>query len=265
LVALTYFGLRPRQMVTGIWSEMETLRFVIVEDDLSFALELEMLLDELGYTIAGKSDHAETALALILREKPDIVLMDIELKGKLSGVEIGEILAPLGIPVLYITSLRDEHYQKARLQQGMIGYLVKPVDEITLRSAIEMAVRTRAGGAPSLDSAAEESVAPLIDDYFFIRDKKRLVKVQAKDICWIRADGPYACLASKDKEFLISTHLGALEEKLHSLSFARVHRSWLVNCTHIQTIEEDVLTVCGQRIPVGKSYRESFYRLLRQL
>lgn len=249
----------------GISIRMEVLRIVIVEDDLSFALELEMLLEELGYPLAGKTDHAEEALALILREKPDLVLMDIDLKGKLNGVEIGEALAPLSIPILYITSQKEEFYLKARNQKGTIGYLVKPVDEITLRSAIEMAIRARAGMAAPIDQNREPEVPPLIGDHIFIRDKKRLVKIRISDIRWIRADGPYAYLSTGEHQFLLSTHLGALEEKLQGLPFARAHRSWLVNYEYVESIEEDVLSVGGQRIPVGKSYREPFYRLLRQL
>jgi DNA-binding LytR/AlgR family response regulator len=241
----------------------ESIRIMIVEDDLSFALELEMLLDDMGYILAGRADHAETALALILQEKPDLVLMDIEIRGGMDGTGIGQAIAPLGIPVLYISSQTDDHYRKAREQTGTIGYLVKPVDAITLRSAIEMAVL--ASNRRSGQEKSDDEVATLKGEYVFIRDRRRLVKIRINEIRWIRADGPYACLCTGDQQFLLSTHLGALEEKLQDHPFARVHRSWLIHCDHIDSIEEDVVRIGGERVPVGKSHREDFYRRIRQL
>ena len=106
---------------------------------------------------------------------------------------------------------------------------------------------------------------PFIAGAFFVKDKKRLVKIQTEEILWIKAEGVYSLLATTQRQFLLSVNLGILEEKLKNHSFARVHRSYLVNVLHVETIEEDVLTVGLEHIPLGKSYREEFYRRLQQL
>lgn len=241
----------------------EPLRIAIVEDDLSFALELEMLLEDMGYALAGRADHAEEAVAMILREKPDLILMDIELPGTMDGTGIGQAVAPLGIPVLYISSRKDEMYQKAKAQAGTLGYLVKPVEEITLRTALEMAIMASPNSGDKPIRQEEEGV--LRGDYVFVKDRRRLVKVRLSDIRWIRAEGPYACLAARDQQYLLSINLGVLEEKLKDHPFIRIHRSWLIHQDHIDAIEEDVVRIGDARIPVGKSYKEGFYRQLRQL
>ena len=116
------------------------LKILIVEDNLSFALELEMLLDEMGYTDTMRADHSGTALDYIYSQEPDLILMDIDINGNLSGLELGEKIAHLDIPVLYITALQEAPYQEASRQSSAIGYLVKPVQPLTLRSAIDLAI-----------------------------------------------------------------------------------------------------------------------------
>ena len=102
------------------------LKILIVEDNLSFALELEMLLDEMGYTDTLRADHSGTALDYIYSQEPDLILMDIDINGNLSGLQLGEKIAHLDIPVLYITALQDAPYQEASRKSNNIGYPCAP-------------------------------------------------------------------------------------------------------------------------------------------
>ncbi len=149
------------------------------------------------------------------------------------------------------------------------AYLVKPFEERTLYAAIELAIHKFSSGKKvepeAIVSPAQVEHIPFIAGNFFIKDKKRLIKVKAADIYWIKADGAYSQVATNSQQFLLSTNLGSLEEKLRGHFFTRVHRSYLVNFQHIDAIEEDVLSIGNERIPLGKNYREEFYRRLQQL
>ncbi len=71
---------------------MDTFKLdvLIVEDNLSFSLELAMLIEEIGYNVIGTADNAKDALSLIYDKKPGIILMDHEIKGDMTGIELGE-------------------------------------------------------------------------------------------------------------------------------------------------------------------------------
>ena len=122
-------------------------RWIPQGDDLSFALELEMLVQEIGYQVAGVVDNSASALEIIYSERVDFILMDIEIKGRMTGLELGKKLRPIKIPILYITSFGNEaHYEEAQ-KSNIVGYLVKPIDKYTLRTAISLAVGSSWSGS----------------------------------------------------------------------------------------------------------------------
>ena len=102
------------------------LEVLIVEDDFSFSLDLRMLVERLGYKCAGTVDNAEHALEIINRKTPGAILMDIDLKGQMSGIELAEKIKKKNIPVLFITSYQDEATYERAKKLEMVGFLVKP-------------------------------------------------------------------------------------------------------------------------------------------
>ena len=159
------------------------LKILIVEDNLSFALELEMLLDEMGYTDTLRADHSGTALDYIYSQEPDLILMDIDINGNLSGLQLGEKIAHLDIPVLYITALQDAPYQEASRQSNTIGYLVKPVQPLTLRSAIDLAIaKVRMLKDSEKSDALENREHFITQQFFFFKKRHIYYKVAIKDV-----------------------------------------------------------------------------------
>ena len=122
------------------------LKVLIVEDNFSFAIELEMLLEELNYEVISKHDNSATALEAIFSKEPDLILMDINIKGELNGVEIGQKIIGLNIPILYITSFKDEATYREAAKSNMIGYLVKPIEKYSLRTAVQLAIEKAHSG-----------------------------------------------------------------------------------------------------------------------
>ena len=81
------------------------LDILIVEDNLSFSLELAILVNDIGYNVIGPVDNAKEALELIYGRKPDIILMDHEIKGDMMGIELGEKIQHLKNPALFTSWL----------------------------------------------------------------------------------------------------------------------------------------------------------------
>ncbi len=116
-------------------------KILIVEDEGITALHLKNVLEGLGYEIAGVSSYGDEAINRATEARPDLVLMDIVLKGIVDGIDAAEkIRAILNIPVIYLTSHTDDStLQRAKLTEPS-GYIVKPFNERDLLIAIEFAL-----------------------------------------------------------------------------------------------------------------------------
>jgi PAS domain S-box-containing protein len=120
---------------------MTPSRIFIVEDSFIVALHLQKTLENEGYTVMGTADSGEQALELLAQDRPDLVLMDIMLGGKMDGIQAAIIVKEkLSIPVVFITALTDkETIQRAKVAEPY-GYLTKPFEDRDIFTVIEMAL-----------------------------------------------------------------------------------------------------------------------------
>lgn len=121
-------------------------RILIVEDEAVVALDIERRVVELGYKVVGKTATAEDSIKIAGRERPDLVLMDIKLRGLMDGIEAGRrIRDSWRIPVVYLTAHADEATLTRAKATAPFGYLLKPFDEQKLRVTLEVALAKSAG------------------------------------------------------------------------------------------------------------------------
>jgi two-component system, response regulator PdtaR len=106
---------------------MKKPNVLIVEDEVLVARDIEITLKKHGYSISGKAISGEEALKKVEKTKPDIILMDITLKGDIDGIETAEIIKEkYGIPVIYLTAHEDkEKLSRAKITEPY-GYIIKP-------------------------------------------------------------------------------------------------------------------------------------------
>lgn len=136
---------------------MSNARILIVEDEVFTADQEEAKLIDLGYQVVGKAETGEDAVRLAQETKPDLVLMDIKLRGEMDGIAAAEqIRKELGIAVIYVTAFADEDLlHRARVTEPF-GYILKPFDSQELKSNIEMALYKRKAEA-EVQQALDES------------------------------------------------------------------------------------------------------------
>lgn len=118
------------------------LSAVIVEDEQLIAEELRDRLEGLGFSVVATVDSAADGIAVTLRERPDLVLMDIRLKGDTDGVEAAqEIRRQVDVPIVYLTAYSDaETVDRARGSE-YDGFILKPFQRRELQSTIDVAMR----------------------------------------------------------------------------------------------------------------------------
>ena len=116
------------------------IKVLIVEDEAIVAMEIQESIEHLGYSISGVADTAEKAVELAVSGKPDLILMDVHLKGDMDGVEAADMIRKsVNVPVIFLTAYSgDEVLERAKITEPY-GYLLKPVQEEQLASAIRTA------------------------------------------------------------------------------------------------------------------------------
>ena len=120
---------------------MAVLQILVVEDESIVAMDLQYKLQDLGYSVLATSRSGEDALERVAELNPDLVLMDISLDGEMDGIEAaGHIRDRFDIPVIYLTALADEETLKRAKVTEPIGFVLKPITETALRTAIETAL-----------------------------------------------------------------------------------------------------------------------------
>lgn len=241
-----------------------SLDILIVEDDISLAIDLEMMINEMGYHLIGRVDNGAAALEIIHTSSPDLVLMDIDIKGDLTGIDIAEKIKHLDIPVLFITSFDDEQHFSKAAQTNYIGYLVKPVNKFTLRSTIELTFRQLAAS----NVADEQQGAFPFKESLFLKKKGIIYKININSILYVTANDDYTMTMTERGEFISSLRLFEVEKILTNYPvFFKTHRSYIVNLAKIDSIDEDnnLLKIGKMKIPVSRRNRPLLMEHIRLL
>jgi two-component system, response regulator PdtaR len=117
---------------------------LLVEDDNIIAKVAEWRLKNLGYTLCGRASTGAEAMELVVRNKPDIVLMDINIKGEIDGIETARMIKKgFNIPVVYVTSHSDGPTLERAKETQPDGFIMKPFEDNDLRVAIELALKKK--------------------------------------------------------------------------------------------------------------------------
>lgn len=234
-----------------------TLSVLIVEDDVSLGLDLEMMLKEIGYTVLGIAESSGKAVRMIEKQNPDLILMDINIKGNLTGIELAEKLAHLHIPILFITGYNlDKNFALAS-KVNHIGFMVKPIHKYSLQSAIEQAVK-------KLEEVySDKEVFPIKNTLLFNK-RGVLHRVLIQDIKYVKASDDYTISYTSQGEFVNSARLFEMEEELKSYGFIKCHRSYLINPVQVVSFDtqKNELLIDDAIIPVSRNNKSELIESL---
>lgn len=120
-------------------------KILIIEDQLITAKGIERILKRFGFLVTGIANSAETAMQLIIKDQPDLVLVDIKLKGNEDGITAAhKIQSQFDLPVVILTAYTDDETVERVFHLGAYGYLVKPYKDEKLIEAVEFALKKHA-------------------------------------------------------------------------------------------------------------------------
>lgn len=240
---------------------MSFIKVGIIEDEFIIAYGIADTLKELGYEVTSIASNYTEALDVIANEKPDILLIDIQLGGYKDGIDLAwRVRKDYTIPFIFLTSNTDAATVERAKKVSPNAYLVKPYNKHDLYTSIEICVHNFASTHKQQPVATEGNY--LINDSVFIKNGQYFNKILINDILYIESDNNYINVHVADSKMLVRSNLQDYLELLASRNFFRVHRSYAVNLQHVQTINSEFLVVNNFQIPIGKAYRDE---LLTQL
>ncbi|HSY76413.1 MAG TPA: response regulator [Bacteroidia bacterium] len=249
---------------------MKKTGVLIVEDEVIIARDLAQTLTKLGYLVVGHCVKGEDAIDMVEEKTPDIVLMDIMLKGDMTGIDAAkEIRKKFQIPIVYLTAYSDEDSIGRANSSGPSGYLVKPFKANDLRATIETALY-RFNEEMKLRKE-NEMLYHLVQnkdskDILFVKSSFQLVKVIMKDILYVEALKDYVTLHTISGKYIIRSTMKGIQEKLPTDRFVRVHRSFIVRIDKIISIDHTkVILEYNKDVPVGGLYKEEFLKRINTI
>lgn len=222
---------------------------IIIDDDkLSCKIIGDFVRKSASLTLIGSySDSIEARNILTKRHDIDLIFLDIEMP-EMDGFEfIGSLDNPPNIIVIS----SGENYAAKAFDFNVVDYLVKPVTYARFCKAIDKTMRYY----------SRKEISSTGDKEIFIKKGSTLVKLKLNDIIFIEALENYVTLTTIDDKYTIHFTMKAIEEYLPPDIFIRVHRSYIINKSNIQSIKENSLDLnvgdTLKSIPVGKSFRDS--------
>lgn len=253
----------PSVLKTAEPSGSGMLRTLIVDDE---PVARKVLREELeaidGIEIIGEADNGTAALEQIEAQQPDLVLLDLQMPA-MSGLEVvNQLRRGERIPVIVIVTAYDQYALEA-FDAGAIDYLLKPVRQERLQQAIERAMRLTGREAieriarlqelarPGAATPTRRIVGKIGEEYFLLA---------TDEIYAFQAEGDLVWIITAKRKYLATQTLKALEERLRTGSFRRIHRNALVNVDHVRKMS----VLSSQRWLITLSNDQEFIASKRQ-
>jgi two-component system LytT family response regulator len=237
------------------------LRVVVCDDELIARRRAARLLSEQpGVEVVAECASGSEVLARLAAEDVDLVVLDIHMPG-MTGLETA-LQMPEDRPYLIFLTAHPEH-AVAAFDVGATDYLVKPVDEVRLKKALDRARRQL--DAP-LGRDAHDAAAPLAR--LAIATRTGVVLLGPDEVTHAVFDGQLVTVHTRDRAILADATLQELEQRLSATHFERVHRRAIVNLLHVERLEPVLSGGYVARIAGGKSVdvsRQAARRLRRRL
>ena len=240
----------------------------MVEDDMIIAADISMQLTKFGYEVIGINTRGEDALNTIENNRPDIILMDIVLTGKMNGIETAlVILEKYQVPVIFLTSNSDDATFQQASAAKPYAFISKPFQKSNLERTLKLALQRIAVEQESEPVPESSDHVSAMEDRLFIRSKGEMVKVLLKEILYAEADRNYCKVFTENESYLLSVPLRNIEAQLPADQFIRVHRSFVVNLQKIDSVSEynEYLTIQSKQVPIARRTREDVIKRLRMV
>ena len=209
-------------------------KILIVEDQVLIAHFLRDTLLKEGFSTIEIAFKINQAIELVTNFEPEIILLDINVEGKDSGIIWAENYA-INKKIIFVTAQTERETMQKALKVQPVGYLTKPIKKIELIAAIELAKNN------------------LKKDYIKVKDGYEEIKLYYKDILFVKSDRNYIDVQTVSKKITLRNTLDNLQKELDSDVFCRVHRSFIINKEKISSKTANSVSIGQYEIPISRN------------
>jgi len=230
------------------------MNYLIVDDNKLARMSLRELISQTNLLeFAGECSSGAEAYQFITSQRVDILFLDIEMPG-ITGIDLMKSLPAK--PIIIFTTAK-QNYVFDVFDLNVADYLIKPVTPSRLLEAITKAEKIYKYRNATISSVEKE--------FIFLKDKKVLKKINISEILWIEAMGDYIKIHVPEKWYMAHTSLRLLEDKLPPEKFMKIHRSYIIALNKIDSIEDNVIHINKNMIPLADSCRQQLFEKINMI
>ena len=229
------------------------MKIGIIEDEVLIADNIAMHLEDMGHRIIGVAERYEEVLAQIEVERPDFFMVDIRLKGERSGLDVARDLRDrYAVPFLFLTSNTDKNMVSKAMETLPIAYIKKPFSQEDLFIAVEL-VKAKINLETKSNGRKVE-----------IKDGTSTEWIPMSEILYLEADRSYVSIVTEKVTKVLRQNMGNLLDLFQDKEMVRIHRSFAVNLTKVDSISSTKVIMNGKKLPLGPKYKEDFLDWMRR-
>lgn len=271
---------------------MAKIKVLIVEDEAITAYDIREMLEELGYEVTALAHSGEVALRSFQKELPDLVLMDIVLKGEIDGIQVAQEMNRIeAVPIIYLTGQSDQETKQRAKSTNYAHYALKPLNPPQLAIDIEEVLEKFTIASNQEQHADKNKMNNIFvfTEHLFIKKHQPYEKVHKNEIEYIVGDGNLSTFhivtgrvrnqtkKNTFSESVVLPHstfkeqafppiyagLNVLETRLaHFKNLVRIHRKFIINISHVKSFTRKEVKLFSCTLPIGKTHYQEFINRL---
>ena len=234
----------------------------IAVDDEPLALDiLSAYCDKVPFiNLLQTFDNAIDTLEYLRNNPVDLILLDIQME-ELTGIQL---LNALKVKPYVILTTAYDSYARQGFDLDVTDYLLKPISFERFLKGLNK-VYDRMQNEANISTGKQEVMHPsdaAERDYFFVKTETHIEKVTTSEVLYVEGMGDYWRIVTKNKRIMTLMNARGIEDVLPEPQFCRVHRSYFVPVSKIETIERRHIKIADQRIPIGDTYQKHFFDII---
>lgn len=226
---------------------MKGYSVAIIEDNHLLAFKIKLLLEKEGASVLGIYNSGESFLEAYAENCCDILLIDVMLKGNLTGVDVAKKVREIQVNqhFIFLTAKTDDVTINGIMSVLPDCYIKKPYDDVSLLSNIYLVI-----------NKIEKESRDKEDHYITLQENQKLYKLSTEEILFVQSDGNYINVISNTKgQLLFRKKLSDFESVLEGKGFLRVHNRYLINVSHVFHYSYKYVMIDNTQIPISERYR----------
>jgi DNA-binding LytR/AlgR family response regulator len=239
------------------------LRCIAVDDEAYATRLLASYIQKIPtLTLAGTTTDPLEALQWVQEGRADLVFLDIQMP-ELTGLQFLKVCGSR-VKVILTTAYPD--YALQGYEHDVVDYLLKPIAFDRFLRAVQKAQALLPAAPPAAPPPPPVGPPPAAPDYLFVKgdSKNKYLKLRYADILYVEGLKNYVSIVVPGQRIITYLTLRELESQLPRPPFVRVHKSFIISLDHLRMVEGNALLVGNESITVGETYRDEFFKLIRE-